>query len=395
MDEITQIQLGESQHVNSINQDITIKMELSSSKESLMEYDVNSVVDVTQVFDNERQTTNIYRLHGKFEYLSLLNGLIPTYTKNEDFFARQSLTTITKTLLTDFKFYILKPIPESGVKLADGVTISSGYVELISDSRYIKNYEVISLSTNTEVFNAGFANNLFEEQQYGFILNADFNLTDVYDGLNFPLTELYLYAEYQPTIGKSNETISRKTYNSNGDTSGIEPFTATTLNLADIISGDIINYDKAQFTQTLYNRQEYTIRTDLSVNWLQWKYNPIIPITIRTLSDDLSRVNISGTSVIDIALKPDYATKIDDDGNYVWRNLLDIGFIDPLTGVGVNHPFINNRHYIFNNIIIPIVPDLDDSRTLSVFSSITFAANTFINSQPASNLNNIGESCLL
>ena len=73
--------------------------------------------------------------------------------------------------------------------------------------------------------------------------------------------------------------------------------------------------------------------------------------------------------------------------------MLDIGYINPLTGEGVNHPYINKKHYVFENIIIDIKPNLEDSTTNTVFEDIQFAQNSIISIKPTSSLNDIGKLC--
>jgi hypothetical protein len=188
--------------------------------------------------------------------------------------------------------------------------------------------------------------------------------------------------------------MSGKTYDSTGGTI-LTAITVTNLTTGDTVRGDVIEWNKLQFTQETINEQEYFITTPYSANTerLIWRYSPIIPLQIRVFEDDLQRANISGTSYEDVTSIPEYATQIDNDGNYVWRNLQDKGFVDPLTNVGVNYPFVNKRHYVFNNIVLPIKPNLEDSATANVFDQIAFANDTFISSQPNSNLNNIGKPC--
>ena len=141
---------------------------------------------------------------------------------------------------------------------------------------------------------------------------------------------------------------------------------------------------------------EYEIDTPYggSSDILRWIYKPFIPITIRVFSDDLERINTGSTSVEEVDLIPFYATPIDDEGNVVWRNLLDKGFIDPLTNIGVNFPFINNRHYVFQNLIVSIQPQLNHPNTANVFNQILFNNNELISSQPSSQLDNINDKCL-
>jgi len=382
-----QIQLSQFKNVDGTNVDVYSKFSLDLNEAEIIEYDVRNIVDVTELYETERQFVNTYRLYGEIEYLSPLNKMITGYTQVEDFFTIFPISAITKTILTDFKFYLVAP--------------STAYTGLITGSTggtYLKNYEVLSELDNFEIYKAGYSKNVYGEQQYGWDFNQDFNIQDRYDGLNFPLTNLYLYAQYQPQSNGDGdpESMSGITYDSSGNT-GLTAITVTTLSGGSIVEGDVINWDKLQFTQQNITEQEYYISTPYSADTerLIWKYSPLIPIEIRVFEDDLQQVNISGTSYEDITSVPDYATQIDDDGNYVWRNLQDKGFFDPLTGDGVSYPFVNQKHYVFNNIILAVKPDLSDSNTASVFNEIVFSDDTFISNQPNSNLNNIGKPCNL
>jgi hypothetical protein len=379
------IQLSEFKNVDSTNQTVYAQVGVSSDANQIIEYDVRTVLDVTQVYEDERQFVDTYRIYGEVEYLSPLNKTITGYTDYIDFFTIYPLSADTKNITTDFKFYLLAP--------------TTAYTALVTGSTggtLIKNYEVVSNLENFEIYRAGYSLNVFGETQYGWDFNKDFNVKDRYDGLNFPLTNLYLYAQYQPQVNGDGdpETMSGKTYDSLGNTV-ISAITPTTLTTGDTVIGDVIQWNKLRFTQETINEQEYYISTPYSggTERLIWKYSPIIPIQIRVFEEDLQRANESGTSYQDVVSIPVYATQIDNDGNYVWRNLQDKGFIDPLTGEGVSYPFINKRHYVFTNIVLSIKPDLNDANTATIFDEIKFEQDTFISSQPNSNLNNIGKPC--
>ena len=385
------IRLNRYKYINATDKDMAQKIGLSSSNKTLMEYDIRNVLNVTDVYEGERQNTDVFRLYGSIDYLSCLNGLITGYTTLEDFFTVELPSAITKNILSDFKFYVVIPTT------ADTLLISG-----TTGGTYERNYMVISELDRFEIYKSGWSTNLFNEQRYTWNYNQDFSTENRYDSFNFPLTTLYLYAEYQPQVNGNGypELMSGKTYNATGGTI-ITPFSAVTdLISGDTIIGDVINYYKELFLQERINIQEYYISTSCltgdtgstPVNII-WKYYPLIPITIDVFEEDIQRVNISGTSHQEIAQMPSYATKIDDKGNYVWRNLQDRGFVDPLTGIGVNYPFVNQHHYVFNNIILALQPDLSDPITAEIFSSIKFGADTFINSKPNSNLNNIGKLC--
>lgn len=388
------IQLNENRNIDSVNVDTTIKIGLDVNTDLNIDYNIQNILDVTQIFDDERQATTKYRIHGEFEYFSILNGLFKDYTNLEFFFSLLPASADTKTIYTDLKIYLVKP--------------STGFTELIPDQRYIKNYDIIG--EIDEIIPAGFSKNIFNEQQYSFIVNFEVDIRDMVDGLGFPITELGLYVEYQPsTNGVGDpETMETTTYNITGGTI-IQNFTPIPLNIGDTIVGDVIEYNKPLFQQTNFlnpstNKEsileqfiitpyEDTTGSGTGTGELKWKYRPILPIRLRFFENEVRRANTGSTDYELVSNIPSYATPIDADGNYVWRNLLDNGFFDPIDEIGVSFPFINQRHYVFNNIVFKVQPDLEDVNTENVFNEILFPDNTLDSATPNSNLDNIGDIC--
>ena len=75
MDKKIEILLGSEKNINSVNVDAYGKIELVRNTSELNEFTVNDVVNSTEQFDAEREANQIYRLYGRIEWLSLLNGL--------------------------------------------------------------------------------------------------------------------------------------------------------------------------------------------------------------------------------------------------------------------------------------------------------------------------------
>jgi len=96
---------------------------------------------------------------------------------------------------------------------------------------------------------------------------------------------------------------------------------------------------------------------------------------------------------------PDYATIIEDDGKYVWRDIVPQGYTEPLTGLGVDYPFFNGKRYLFSPLILDVIPNLSTDydthpNTILVFNEINFSDNaTNINITPLTELNDIGKPC--
>jgi len=387
MDTQYQIQLGSEKNINSVNVDNYIKIKLSQKIDMFTEYDSTNVLDVTTVYDKERQATNIYRIYGKIQFISLLNRLRNDYKILSDIFLPK--LTDCKTLINSFDFYLVKPYV-------------SGYtqINISSINEYIRKFEVIGIIDNIEIYTAGFSNNLFNDNDYSFNINFDVDVTNYYDNFNFPITELYLYAQYKPKNngnGYSETTYLTRFNNTTGEPY-IEPFSGKTLNIGDLLYGDLIQYEKNIFYQSQLLPQDYYIKTPITsgstvVN-IMWQYNPFLELKLRYLSDDLKTANISGTTYDEIASIPNYATNIDNNGNYVWRDILDQGFIDPISGIGVDYPFVNKKRYLFSNLILDVKPYLDDYRTSVIFSQIKYGTPTIYNNKTNSDLNNIGKPCV-
>jgi hypothetical protein len=271
------------------------------------------------------------------------------------------------------------------------------YYELSWLNRYRRDYEVIADLTDVLINKAGFSKNIFNENKYIITVNNEIDLTDVFDGLGLPITELYLYCEYQPADSDNgDEVILKKEYTSGaGNTSTYNEFTPTELVKGDIIDGDVIIFDVEVFNVEEYNLMDYKIYTYFDdVGRIVWKYRPFIPITINIFSDDIEKESIQGNSYDDISRIPDYAKPLSDGNNtYIWREILDKGIEDPLLENGLFFPFINNKHYVFNNFILVINPDNDDSNTSNTFNEIILGASSNIGSIPIDNTEDFGKPC--
>ncbi|NJO63402.1 MAG: hypothetical protein HC836_35875 [Richelia sp. RM2_1_2] len=372
------IQLGEKKFLEAVNVDNYQNIELKNDKKELIEYDIKNLLDVSSVFNDERQATNIYRVYGRIEYLSLLNGIKPNYEQLIDFFTPVP-SGASRNITNSFDFYLLKP--------------SSGYTSLSGDSKYVKQYEVLSKLSDFDLYQAGYFVNVYNEKQYLFNFKRDYDIGGYLDGLHFPITELALYAAYKVNNG---ETMEYRTYDSGSTETGFtqSPYVYTPLNVGDTVYGNLIRYNEEEYSKETINEQTYYVSCpyiDGVPKELVFKYNPITEITVSVLDDTLQIVNVSGTAYQDIQTIPYYAIPY-GDGNFIWRDILAKGYFDPITGVGVNFPFVNQRQYVFNNFLLSVVPDLDDANTASVFSQIKYGPNKQLSKSPT-DLDNMGKIC--
>ena len=543
MDEKLQILLGSCKNVNSVDVDNFQKIELENKPAPILEYDIRNALSATEIFDAEREANEDYRIYGRIEYLSLLNGLKATYSELKDFFLPNPQNSNNMDIFKSFDFYLLKAgtgytrttggtitvvginstnylinetfnswvtasptnyptgwicsvgpgsymqqtveyhakfvlgnqfinlislikeIPLSygtftmetnissvspsfdpavdGVSvlfyqngtfiksyqlLADGIgykkieftlpevsgitkvgiivgsnskSITMDYFKLYQSGSsdgsstnslkgYVRYFDVITELRDFEIYNAGFSNNVYGDQVYSFNFNKDFNVSPYVDEFGFPATELFLYAQYK--FNHLDESLLRTSWGTTGIPETVA-FNPVRLHVGDRVYGDLIEYSKYNFLQFQSSPQIYYINTPYNNGVLQWMYNPIIPFRLRYFYDNLNSVNTGSTSYERQSTIPYYATSL-GDGNFIWRDIIPQGNIDPLTGLGVDYPFMNKKRYLFSSVILDVRPNLSDSQTFHAFSEIKYGAPTIINSNPISDLNNIGKPCL-
>lgn len=387
MDRRLEIQLPEKKNIDSINVDLYDKFTLENKRANLIEYDINNLLSVTEVFDSERQNNEIYRIYGNIEWLSILNGLRVDYVQLRDFFLSftnvddQQLTY--KNLLNSFEVYLVKP--------------STGFTHVNNTDDYIRYFEVIATPNEIDIYNAGFSKNIFNEQEYSFNLTKDIDVSGQLDGVGFPLTELFLYFQYIPqSNGNNSPELMQHIAWSNLGSGIVESFDPVTLNIGDKIIGDKVRLSKLNYTQSRVSSQYYYIQTvynnDGVSDSLFWRYNPFIPLRLRYFNNEVRRANTGNTSYEVANSIPYYAIDI-GDGNYVWRDILPQGYVDPITGNGVDYPFVNGKRYLFSNVVLDTTPSFSDYHTAQVFSEINFNDPININSSPITDLDNIGKPC--
>jgi len=392
MSEIQEIQLLSGTTTTAINLDAYENIDLSTHMRELLPYDQTNVISQAQLFNQERQQSQKYRIYGTLDFMSIVNGLNKNYNSVFDFFTRPRLgdefSGVTRNILNCFDIYLCKPL---GNKFSGSTLLVSGNT-LATGLTYQLKYEVITNLNNLQIYKSGYGKNIFYDQNYSFNFNIDFDMTNQYDSFNKPITNLYLFLNFKPQLNGIGqlESVSANTYTGN---TVFRPYLVYTSGSS--VNGDWSYYDPNNFEDFQIARREYTISfycTGTTGTNIQFKYNPFIPIKLRDFNDQLITGNITGTSETDKQI-PIYAVKIDDNGNYVWEDLLPNGFIDPLSNRGVNYPFVNYRHYIFSNIVVQLATNLNDTNTRTTFATIELANSSLLYNKPTSDLNNLGNKC--
>jgi hypothetical protein len=159
---------------------------------------------------------------------------------------------------------------------------------------------------------------------------------------------------------KENDVLNGEVYFFNEDDYSFSLVQEQYYSIKNKIQDDLINENK--YTAYTYNIVNNKVETEF-----EFKYKPFYPINIRKFSNYLETIYISG---INNTIIPDYSIK--NETYYLWRDLLDIGFIeqDENDTNGVDYPFINQKHYLYNNINIQVLPDLSDRNTIILFKDL-------------------------
>lgn len=347
----------------------------SKSKNILNDTNVNNI-DLSELFNQERENSFKYRLIGRIEYLSILNNLKKNYTKISDLFSRYIKNEEVKNIFNTFKVYL--------------VYKSDSYIDL-GNNKFKETYNIISELEDFQIYNCGFSTNIFYEQNYLYNFNIDFDLKNIVDYFNKPITEIFLYFDYQIDILK-NEVLIKKDYNQFSNQSNninINQTTNTNYSVDDLITGNLVLKEDSEFNEEIINEQIHKIKLIIGNNEIQFKFNPFIKIDLREYNDTIYYGNINGNTK-NIVKIPDYAKPVGDitKGNVIWKEILPHGFIDPISGAGFNYPFINGIHYIYTNNIFAIQPDVSNLNTSIIFNKMKlegFLSDLFI-------LNNPGDS---
>ena len=272
MDKKLQILLPSLRYINAVNVDMDDKIVLGNKKAELNEYAIRNVLSASEVFDAEREANEIYRIYGRIEWMSILNGITLNYHNLAHFFLPYRYSN-SQSLLNKFDFYLVRPY--------------TGYTQVNTTTEYIRYFQVIATPNDIDVFPAGFAKNIFNDPNYIFNVNVDIDISNYYDNFNFPITELYLYAQFKPKINSShgNEILKMIIWNSTGGVNKVE-LEETTLNIGDKLKdgnnikiSDKITYNQTEFKQEQadYQKQSFEITClyDNQTKILRWNYDNI------------------------------------------------------------------------------------------------------------------------
>jgi len=236
-------------------------------------------------------------------------------------------------------------------------------------------------------------------QSYSLTFNDDISINGLVDNQKRPITELFITTMWKGYFGltcfnplkqgyefnlplvsgnvngwwstsnnNSNTPFVLDVYNTTmgangGPGGGAIPFKyVRSLEKDYIMDGDLCEWnDMAQEERVVSNLyHKFTMNPFVfniltppqsALNRYGYYYQPHSPMTLRVYSDYIETGDKKQVDNI-----PNYSYFSQNEGVFLWRDLYPYGFIDS-SGLGVNYPFLNGKHYPYTDIIFRIIPE--------------------------------------
>lgn len=277
---------------------------------------------------------------------------------------------------------------------------------------YIRRHRIITQYNNAVVTPCGFEQNAFrtvkkyesadltpnqntrisvkeDSQSYNLSFNNSIDINNLIDNQNRPISELYVtiinrgyFGYFNPVIGATNTSLKQGWdfniaqvptswwirdrvesntfiplgfYNIGGYVFRYNEY----LNVGDTLDGDLCEWNNLTQLETslstiyhkfVFNQSIFSIGSSLE-NPLGYLYKPFFGIKIKEYSDYLEEGDRESTDGF-----PSYAYYSAYNDKLYWRDLYPYGFVDA-DGNGVNYPFLNGRHYPYQNFIFRLIPE--------------------------------------
>lgn len=377
------------------NWELTITYPSNSDSEHIMVRNGLLIVDLKSIILSERQMT-AFAVACKH---NLSVGDIVEISGTNGFNGQHVVYSVGLSNGDLKEYYFVIDIPTNGdvsnnsriSKVVDGKKVNY-YFRIFTK---IKTKTSLKIENDDyETYQAGFSENFYNDPIIQFVFNEEIDVSNLKDNLGRPLSELFLSifktssnnlftnvksgieAPYISNLNNSDVLrylldipVIQKIHN------GINlPYTShnpleTFNGFADSFYGDLVEYNQSTLLETVLsdiqhrfntiNRetnntiQQYFSTTTSSNQLAQtsslnlgprqegYFYKPHHLIKIRNFSNYIEEAD----SLIEAI--PSYAT-LRDDGIYVWRDLLSIGFNDGEENI-LDYPFLNGSHYRYQN----------------------------------------------
>jgi hypothetical protein len=147
-----------------------------------------------------------------------------------------------------------------------------------------------------------------------------------------------------------------------GPNNGLIPFKyMVSLKETDVLDGGFYEWNNYEQIERLISdiNHKFTFNpfvfnisdTDDNANQMGYYYKPHNKMKIRAFSSYIETGDVNN-----IADVPDYAYYSTTYGSFIWRDIYTYGFKDNIKN-GVDYPFINGKHYPYENFIFRIIPE--------------------------------------
>jgi hypothetical protein len=300
---------------------------------------------------------------------------------------------------TSSKYYVLQHKILTNVE--DSVLVNAGFEKNIFGSRKKFESPVYTPNKTKRVsFKEG-------SQSYTLSFNKDIDISPLRDNQKRPISELYITTIWKGYFGLTNglkegydfnlplknnnkpidwwsvsDTKSNFVGNNNQPyplgtllVNNTLPFTMSggpnngplvfkyveSLKEGDVLDGGFYEWNDYEQTERLisdvnhkftFNSSVFNISdTDDNANQMGYYYKPHNKIKIRAFSDYIETGNVNN-----IADVPDYSYYSTTYGSFIWRDIYTYGFKDSNKN-GVDYPFLNGKHYPYENFIFRIIPE--------------------------------------
>jgi hypothetical protein len=283
--------------------------------------------------------------------VGILNGLFEVVSVIDEF-----LFTIKLTFFTVKGQSQIFTQPRPTFRILDGTP--SEY--------YVRKFKVLT-TNDYDVYDCAFSSSIYPEtvvnelgisnKTWLYHFNKDVDVETLLDHNNKPLTELYLgfiKRAGQNTFPWSKVTsgwdFNRSIINTTNGLETISNYVNNGVgtiekpsNLFDYV-GDFAEYNRAEIKERVVSKIVHRFGKVSDPNGEGYFLEPFKKLQIMVFSDiiETSSINEPTEGI------PNYAETY-PNGVIAWKDLLDIGYIEPENENGVDYPFVNGVHYFYGN----------------------------------------------
>lgn len=360
------ILLGSKEYLDAVNKDFQFNVGFKNKKNNHFPSEISDAIDELKVFDRERNEGTNYLLYGKVEqmvdpslfklydlsnynydisigyvdrYLPIGDGIdILSIDKYIHIPEKSSININDIIIIKSTSGFIVNKVLEkyniNGELLLtlDNMNINVTDKIIPSTFQYNRYFKEIISEDYLKFYKSGFSTNIFGDQILQYNTYKDIDIKGLKDNLNNPITSLYLkYKPKFPFISVFKNNLKTNTMYGNIDISNIDYTVEDGILDRVELNLNELNYEVLDEICCKFSHQgtEYYLK----------KYNEN---KIKVHSTVMTEATINTLFTI-----PDYGFHF-KNGDINYKELLNIGYFEGENGV--DYPFINGLHYVYNDI---------------------------------------------